>query len=124
MCGVPVNAAPDMTGLGGKARMVTTTVAESSVDESKNSSENKEVVKPAENLLLEVSLCVLFTFLLLFLVFVQMVINLSGTLCLFHNFALIAFFGWTSCNFPFLLYYLYCIAWNHDCLRERALQLR
>ncbi len=55
MCGVPVNAAPDMTGLGGKARMVTTTVAESSVGESKHSSENKEVVKPAENLLLEVS---------------------------------------------------------------------
>ncbi len=55
MCGVPVNAAPDMTGLGGKARMVTTTVVESSMGESKNSSENKEVVKPAENLLLEVS---------------------------------------------------------------------
>jgi len=87
MCGVPVNAAPDMTGLGGKARMVTTTVAESSVDESKNSSEGKEVVKPAENLLLEVSLffCLLFV-----TVFVQMVISLLGTWCLYHNFALIA----------------------------------
>ena len=54
MCGVPVNAAPDMTGLGGKARMVTSTITDNSVDGSKSSSESKEAVKPAENLLLEV----------------------------------------------------------------------
>ena len=54
MCGVPVNAAPDMTGLGGKARMVTSTITDKGVDESKSSSEGKEAVKPAENLLLEV----------------------------------------------------------------------
>lgn len=54
MCGVPVNAAPDMTGLGGKARMVTSTITDNSVDDSKSSGEGKEAVKPAENLLLEV----------------------------------------------------------------------
>ena len=54
MCGVPVNAAPDMTGLGGKARMVTSTITDNSVNDSKSSSEGKEAVKPAENLLLEV----------------------------------------------------------------------
>lgn len=56
MCGVPANAAPDMTGLGGKARMVTSTVADS--NNNSNSSEDKNnaaAAQPAHNLLLEVS---------------------------------------------------------------------
>ena len=56
MCGVPVNAAPDMTGLGGKARMVTTSVAESSAaDKNSDRKEDADAVKAAKNLLLEVN---------------------------------------------------------------------
>ena len=58
MCGVPTNAAPDMTGLGGKARMVTSTITENS--SAVVEGENKDEKAQPENLLLEVrvhSLC-------------------------------------------------------------------
>lgn len=54
MCGVPTNAAPDMTGLGGKARMVTSTIADSSSGTG-SEADGKEQKAQAENLLLEVS---------------------------------------------------------------------
>lgn len=54
MCGVPANAAPDMTGLGGKARMVTTSVAESSADSKNSDNKGDTDAAKAKNLLLEV----------------------------------------------------------------------
>lgn len=54
MCGVPTNAAPDMTGLGGKARMVTSTITDSG-SSGTGGDDNKGNNVQAENLLLEVS---------------------------------------------------------------------
>jgi len=55
MCGVPTNAAPDMTGLGGKARMVTSTITDSGSSSTGGEDDNKGNNVQAENLLLEVS---------------------------------------------------------------------